>query len=198
MRERPAKRGPSAPGQVRVEAADLEELMLRVARDQDRGAFSQLFLFYAPRLKSFLQRQGADSAQAEEIAQEALLTLWRKAASFDVSQATVSTWLFTIARNKRIDRLRREKAPQLDPDDPALVTTLEPVDQMLQGRQDARRVQKALKALPPEQAALIQMAYFEDRAHSDIAAQTALPLGTVKSRLRLALTRLRKLLKEEA
>ena len=114
--------------------------------------------------------------------------VWRKAASFDPAQAAVSTWIFTIARNKRIDAIRREKRPEIDLEDPALVPQSETLaDDIIEEQQHARRLKAAISRLSAEQAKLIQMAYFGDKAHGAIAEETGLPLGTVKSRLRLAL-----------
>lgn len=170
--------------------------MARVAQQRDRTAFGRLFDHFAPRLKAFLLRQGATAAAAEELAQEAMLTVWRRAEVYDPAQATLSTWIFTIARNKRIDLLRRERRPELDPNDPLLVPESPSVERSLGALEEAALVRRALQQLPPEQAALVRMAYYEEKVHTVIAAETGLPLGTVKSRLRLALQRLAKLLKE--
>lgn len=136
--------------------------------------------------------------QAEELVQEAMIMVWRKAPSFDPGQAAVSTWIFTIARNKRIDAIRREKRPEIDLEDPALVPQPEALaDGVVEQQQHASRLKEAISRLSAEQAKLIQMAYFADKAHGAIADETGLPLGTVKSRLRLALGHLRKELKED-
>ena len=174
----------------------LEDLIGRVAGGRDRAAFALLFDHFAPRLKAFLLRQGAGASAAEELVQEAMLTVWRKAASYDPAQATASTWIFTIARNKRIDLLRRERRPELDPNDPLLVPESTSAERSLGAREEATLLRQAMTRLPPEQADLVRMAYFEDKVHTVIADETGLPLGTVKSRLRLALQRLAKLLKE--
>jgi len=170
----------------------LDELIARVARHQDRAAFAALFDHFAPRVKAYLMRLGADDGAAEELAQEVLLAVWRRAASFNPALASVGTWVFTIARNKRIDRLRRERRPELDPDDPALVP--DPAvgaDVALDHAETGGRLRAAIGSLPEEQARLLRMAYFEDKSHRAIATETRLPLGTVKSRIRLALIRLR-------
>ncbi len=170
--------------------------MARIAGARDRAAFGLLFDHFAPRLKAFLLRQGTTASTAEELVQEALLTVWRRAESFDPAQATVSTWIFTIARNKRIDWLRRERRPELDPHDPMLVPETTSAEHALGASEEAALVRQAMLSLPVEQAEMIRMAYFEDKVHTTIAAETGLPLGTVKSRLRLALQRLGKLLQE--
>ena len=137
----------------------------------------------------------ADRGQAEELTQEVMLTVWRKAATFDRTQASVSTWMFTIARNRRIDAVRREKRPELDPADPLLVPD-EPMaaDDRLDAMDREARVARALKTLPKEQADLVREAFYLAKSHSEIAEETKIPLGTVKSRLRLAFGRLRKAL----
>ena len=187
---------PSEP--VLPQSLSPEDLVEAIGRDRDRQAFAELFRRFAPRLKAYLLRHGAPDGSAEELVQEAMLTVWRRADAFDRRQAGVATWLFTIARNKRIDRLRRERRPEIEPDDPALVGDAAPTaDGAIAAGQASRRLHRALGRLPEEQAAVLRMAFFEDRTHSDIAAATALPLGTVKSRIRLALARLRQLVGED-
>jgi RNA polymerase sigma-70 factor (ECF subfamily) len=174
-----------------------DDLIEAIAARRDKEAFRRLFEHFAPRLKSYLMRLGAEPTVAEDVAQEAMVMVWRKAESFDRRQAGASTWIFTIARNKRIDRLRREKRPELDPNDPALVPSEEPApDRTLQNAQAGKRVAAAMRALPEEQAELVRRAFYEDLSHSQIAEESGLPLGTVKSRIRLALARLRHEMKD--
>jgi RNA polymerase sigma factor (sigma-70 family) len=174
-------------------AAVWAELVERIAASGDRQAFATLFQHFAPRVKSYMMRLGAQPAHAEELAQEAMIMVWRKAASFDRAQSSVATWLFTIARNKRIDAIRRERRPEIDPSDPALVPDPEPPpDAALDAGQRDARLKAAIATLPAEQAELLRLAFYEDKSHGDIAAERGIPLGTVKSRLRLAFGRLRK------
>ena len=176
----------------------LTELLTAVATARDRTAFSALFAYFAPRIKAYLLRSGCEAGTAEEIAQEVMITVWRRAETFDSSQASASTWVFTIARNKRIDAFRRNRRPEYDPDDPALVPAeLVAADSRIEADQAAKRLRAAMNDLPPEQRDLLRMAYFDDKPHSAIAEARDLPLGTVKSRIRLALTKLRKDLKVE-
>jgi len=182
--------------------ARLAQLIAAVGRSGDRAAFAELFAYFAPRIKAYLLRSGAAPAEAEELAQEAMIMVWRRAATFDPTKSGAGTWIFTIARNKRIDALRREGRPDFDRDDPTLAgevaaAAVAPADTALAVAEAAAQLAEAVVALPEEQAALVRMAYFEDKAHGQIAAETSLPLGTVKSRLRLALTRLRRALGEE-
>jgi RNA polymerase sigma-70 factor (ECF subfamily) len=168
-------------------------LVEAIAATADRSAFAALFRHFAPRIKAYLVKTRTDAGQAEELAQEVMLTVWRKAASFDRTQASVSTWIFTIARNRRIDAIRREKRPEIDMSDPMLVPA-EPMaaDDRLDAAAREARVAVALKSLPAEQAELVSQAFYLAKSHSQIAEETGLPLGTVKSRLRLAFNRLRK------
>jgi RNA polymerase sigma-70 factor (ECF subfamily) len=173
-------------------AARMNALLVSVGARADRAALVALFDHFAPRVKSYLLRLGASSALAEDLAQEAMLTVWRKAALFDPSRASASTWIFTVARNLRIDAIRRERRPEFDPNDPALVPDEEVAadTQMVRDDDDAR-VRDALAQLSPDQAQVVQMSFFADKPHSQIAQELGLPLGTVKSRLRLAMVKIR-------
>lgn len=166
--------------------------MEAVAARQDREAFGALFAYYGPRVKGYLLRLGAGDALAEELAQEVMITVWRKAALFDRAQASVSTWIFRIARNRRIDAARRLNKPDLDPSEPALLpdTPVSP-DEALSAAEQEERVRAVLAELPEEQLSLLQQAFYEGLSHRDIAERTGLPLGTVKSRIRLAFAKMR-------
>jgi RNA polymerase sigma-70 factor (ECF subfamily) len=141
-------------------------------------------------VKGFLMKSGADAALAEECAQDVMATLWQKAGLFDPSRASVATWVFTIARNRRIDALRKARRPE--PEDLPWGPEPEPDQaEVLEAQQDTDRLGAALAQLPEKQRALIERAFYGDLSHSEIAAETGLPLGTIKSRIRLALERLR-------
>ena len=172
--------------------------ILAVAAERDRAAFAALFGHFAPRVKRYLLGLGAGVGLAEDLAQETLLAVWRKAEQFDPAKAEAATWIFTIARNLRIDAVRRERHPEVDPDDPLLVPA-PPEDALerLAAAERSARIVRALGTLPAEQAAVVRLAFLEDKAHREIERELGLPLGTVKSRLRLALARLRKSLGEE-
>jgi RNA polymerase sigma-70 factor (ECF subfamily) len=169
-----------------------------IAQAQDRQAFALLFRHFAPKIKGYVLKMGASRAEAEEVMQDAMLTVWRKAASFDKTQASVATWIFTIARNRRIDVIRKEKRPEFDPSDPMLVPddAIAP-DAALSAQERQERLATAMQGLPPEQLDLVKEAFYQAKTHAEIAAQTQLPLGTVKSRLRLAFGRLRRALSGE-
>lgn len=173
-------------------------LVARVAQERDREAFAALFDHYAPRLSIYLQRLGADAALAEEIAQDAMMALWRKAGQFDPAKSSVGTWLYRIARNRRIDLLRRAHGATVEIDD-----VVQPIDDAPQPdvaldlREREGLVRRAMATLPPEHVRLVRLAFFEGRSHSEIARAEGLPLGTVKSRIRLAFNRLRRRLEAD-
>lgn len=163
-----------------------------VAARQDKQAFATLFDYFAPRLKGYLMKLGSGEPLAEELSQEVMITLWRKAGQFDRKQSSVSTWLYTIARNRRIDVLRRDRFPDYDPDDPLLLPSeAEQPDEAVAAGEREIKVRAALETLPEEQAELIKLAFFKGWSHSEIAIDQNLPLGTVKSRLRLAFRKLK-------
>jgi len=174
-----------------VRPAD-ETLLARIAGG-DRAAFATLFATYAPKVKSYLLRLGAVSAQAEDLAQDAMLSVWRRAAQFDPAKAKASTWIFVIARNAWIDKLRRERvelAYRGTVDLPEESGDESPDDAVVRGQTETE-MEAALAALSEEQRQVVRLSFFEDRPHSEIAERLSLPLGTVKSRLRLALIKLR-------
>ncbi|ASP34861.1 sigma-70 family RNA polymerase sigma factor [Labrenzia sp. VG12] len=181
-----------------AQAQYFSELIVKVAQSRDKAAFVELFDHFAPRLKGYLMKQGADDALAEEIAQDVMVTLWRKAELFDPKKSSASTWLYRIARNRRIDRLRRQKTAELDPEEPALQPTpLPDVSDEMDARLREERVRAALSQLPEEQREVVRLAFFIGQSHSEIADDTGLPLGTVKSRIRLAFGRLRQLIEAD-
>jgi len=183
---------PIADSEAAVRRERFADLMEAIAARQDRAAFAEIFGFFAPRVKAYVLRLGAGSAQAEELAQEVLITVWRKAHLFDRTQASLSTWIFRIARNRRIDVLRRESSIELDADDPGLQPEpFEAADDQLSRAEQDDAVRAALSDLPNEQRDLLRQAFYEGLSHRDIAERSGLPLGTVKSRIRLAFGKMR-------
>jgi RNA polymerase sigma factor (sigma-70 family) len=177
-------------GAEKQSEVDFTALMLAVRDAQDRAAFAQLFAHFAPRVKGFLMKSGSDAATAEDCAQDVMATLWRKAALYDPARASVATWVFTIARNRRIDIARRDRRPE--PQDLPWSNQDEPDQaEVYEAAQETSRLQTAIAALPDKQRQLLQRAFYGELSHSEIAAETGLPLGTIKSRIRLALDRLR-------
>lgn len=178
---------------------DLTRDLCAVGHDGDRDAFVRLYKYYGPRLRSFLLGQGASAGEAEEVIQDTMMTVWRKAGMFDPAKAAAGTWIFTIARNLRIDALRKANRPLPEPDDPVMAPQpLASPERMSELAQVGDRVVSALSAMPEEQATAVHMSFFEDKSHGEIARELGVPLGTVKSRLRLAMQRLKQEMGETA
>lgn len=179
-------------------AAEWAAAMRAIAERGDRAAFASIFAYYAPRVRAYVSRLGG-GVDAEELVQDVMLSVWRRAATFDPARACVSTWIFTIARNRRIDMMRKERRVEVDPDDPALQPDAAPAaDSVAEQAQWRQRLPGLIAALPRDQAELLRRAFFDDTSQRMIADEMNLPLGTVKSRIRLALLRLRRVLGEAA
>lgn len=170
----------------------MADLLQQVATHRDVDAFRQLYQLYAPRVKSYMMRQGADANTAEELAQETLLTVWRKAGLYSGEKGSATTWIFTIARNLRIDRLRREVPWQELPDghEETASSDIMP-DEAVSESERRDRVQLAMATLPEDQLEVVNLSYIDGLSHSEIAEKLQLPLGTVKSRMRLAYQKIR-------
>jgi RNA polymerase sigma-70 factor (ECF subfamily) len=173
------------------------ERLVAVGRSEDREAFADLFAHYAPRVKAFLMRTGLSPSAAEDCMQDVMVTVWRKARSYDPARASVATWLFTIARNRKIDLIRRTRRPEPEellwgpePDPPQA--------EVLVLLEESRRLSEAVRQLPPKQRDLVERAFYGDMTHTEIADATGLPLGTIKSRIRLAIDRLRHAMDRDA
>ncbi len=188
---------PAAPAQ---DALKYDRLIEAVALRRDREAFAQLFEYFAPRLKAWLIKSGATPGAAEDFAQDAMLTVWRKADLFDARKARAATWIFTIARNRRLDMLRREARPLPTPEIELAGEEVRRPDDILSMSEDTERVRHALARLKPDQVEVLRLAFYMDNPHSEIARSLDLPLGTVKSRIRNAMIKLRAMLElsEEA
>ena len=182
-----------------TDAEGLGALIHAVAQDRDRNAFAALFRHFAPKILNYCLKLGADRSMAEELVQDVMLAVWLKAGSFDPAQATVGTWVFTIARNRRIDRLRKEIRPAPDPDDPAMTpASLATPEEAAQLVQSSRQLQDAIGSLAANQSEVLRRSYFLEQTHEEIAQDTELPLGTVKTRLRLALGHLKRSMRDKA
>lgn len=164
--------------------------MLAVRDRRDRAAFGHLFDHFAPRLKGMVIKGGARGDIADDVVQDVMLTVWRKAAQFDPHRAQVAAWIFQIARNRRIDIARKENRPV-----PEEIKQVEEVEedaqQVLALEEEARKLHTALQALHEDQRAMIEKAYLGELTHKEISDSTGIPLGTIKSRIRLGLNRLR-------
>ena len=171
----------------------MTQLLLRVGRSRDVDAFEAMFRHFGPRIKAYMAK--IDRIRSEELMQETMMTVWRKASLFDASRGVAASWIFTIARNQRIDALRRDRRAEIDLDDPALVPeTPVAADQAFDNRQSEQLMREALAELPSEQLQVLELAFYQEQTQSEIATRLALPLGTVKSRMRLGFSKLRALL----
>ena len=175
--------------------SQLTDLLNSVAKDRDRAAFAQLFDHYAPLIRAYsLAREGGADLVADELVQEVMTRVWLKADKYNHRLANLNTWIFTLARNCRIDYLRRNSRylTEIDPTD--IFNDIEdegpgPFEQVQQSRaQDS--IRNGLKQLPREQAEILTKVYLEGKTHQQTSDELKLPLGTVKSRVRLALKKL--------
>ena len=166
----------------------------RLAQEPDEAVFLELYDHFAPRVTSYLLRLGATTAISEELTQETMLSVWKKAALFKPERAAASTWIFTIARNQYIDAMRRHTPTAELPDEwsDEADGSLEPPEAA-----DAWPIREALEALPLLQAQVMKLSYFEGKSHSEIASELGIPLGSVKSNIRLAFQKIRTRLRSE-
>lgn len=181
-----------------LDQGEINRLMACVARDRDVQAFEALYRYFFPKVRAYMLRVAKDHSTADELAQEAMAAVWRKAHLFDPSRGQASTWIFRIARNLRIDALRRGPRPDFDIDDPTLLP--EPVDHAdadYLRRESAEAVRSEITNLKADQLQVLKMSYFDEMPHSAIATALGIPIGTVKSRIRMACERLRASLREK-
>ena len=174
------------------------EALAKVAESQDISSFKKIFDYFSPRLKSFLMRSGAHEAIAEEIIQETMTIIWTKADYYDPKMASPSTWIYTIARNKKIDILRKSRKAILEDIDTAVLPPVESkADENIEHDQKFEMITQYLDDLPEDQLNLLKMNFFEEKSHGEISEITKIPLGTVKSRIRLALEKIRGKLEQD-
>ena len=173
---------------------DLRNFIKDIAETQDRLAFSNIFNYFAPRLKSFFIKLGCSEPQSEEIIQEVMISIWTKSKTYNSEKSSVSTWVYTIAKNKRIDKIRKEKKHYSSESDESLEIPIPSIqeDQVI-ATEISEKINNCISYLPKEQAELLKLSYFYEKTHSDIASELKIPLGTVKSRIRLALSKMKNL-----
>lgn len=176
----------------KMNTESMESYLVSIAESRDRNAFKKLFSAFAPKIKSFAMRNGVGPELAEEVVQETFIRVWRKAEQFDPSKASASTWLYTIARNQRIDLLRKRHRPEPDYEDPAFIPEPEPQPtEVIVRNQEASRLKECIDALSPEQQEVLKLSFMEELPHVEVAEKLGIPLGTVKSRIRLAMKHIR-------
>ena len=173
---------------------DLTLCVELIGKNQDKLAFNSIFRYFAPRLKSFLVKAGSTDSQAEEVIQEVMIAVWTKSSTYDSNKSSVSTWIYTIARNKRIDKIRKERRHYLSESDEGLEIPVDSTQEKeIFSAQVSNSLKKYMENLPEEQSKLLKLSYFYNKTHADISTELKIPLGTVKSRIRLALTKMRHL-----
>lgn len=186
-------------GMADLTAADARALLGRAAEHRDRAAFAELYRHYSPRVRAWLVRRGARGSEVDELVHEVMLAVWQQAGRYDAGRASVSTWVFTIARNRHVDRIRKHARPEPEPDDPQFVPSAPaPADDALAKARAAERVREAIAALPDAQAQVMRRAWLDGVTLRQVAEEQGVPLGTVKSRVRLAMKSLRSTLATEA
>ena len=164
-----------------------EDLIVIIAQERRKDAFAELFVRFAPKIKAFMYKSGADETTCEELVQETMLQVWRKADRYNPEKAAASTWIMTVCRNLRIDRIRKLKRYEIDVNDPTLVTQESPdTEAIVAGHQKDEEVRKAMESLSVDQRKVVMLSFYEGLAHREIAEKLDIPLGTVKSRMRLA------------
>jgi RNA polymerase sigma-70 factor (ECF subfamily) len=180
-----------------------KELMRLIAEARDLNAFSELFDYFAPRIKSFyLKKNNQEEQLAEDLTQEVLVQVWRNAHMYNPESAQVSTWIYTLARNIRIDSLRKTAPASVDTNDSINILSsivdesLTPL-QSIQQEQLEMTIQEYLSLLPVEQAEVIQKTFLDGKSHAEAASELQIPLGTLKSRVRLALSKLGLIFRDE-
>tara|TARA_B100000131_G_scaffold260554_1_gene256439 strand:+ start:64 stop:678 length:615 start_codon:yes stop_codon:yes gene_type:complete len=173
---------------------ELSNFLKDIGENQDKSAFSSIFKYFAPRLKSFFIKLGCSDSQAEEIIQEVMIAVWTKSKTYNSAKSSVSTWIYTIAKNKRIDKIRKEKKHNtIESDDSLEIPVASKQEEQLLSAEVNEKIHHSLQFLPKEQAELLKLSYFYEKTHTDIAKDLCLPLGTVKSRIRLALSKMKNL-----
>jgi RNA polymerase sigma-70 factor (ECF subfamily) len=172
--------------------------MKQIADHQDKSSFKMIFDYFGPRLKSFLMSSGAEESVAEEVVQETMCVVWTKADYYDPKMASPSTWIYTIARNKKIDILRKSRKAVLENIDTAILPPIIPrLEEDIEHDQKFEVINQYLNELPKEQLALLKMNFIEEKSHGEIAEITKIPLGTIKSRIRLAMEKIRERIEKD-
>ncbi|MBR73292.1 MAG: RNA polymerase subunit sigma [Rhodospirillaceae bacterium] len=172
------------------------QLISNIANSRDKDSFAKLFDFYGPKIKSFALKLGAEKSIADDILQETMVAIWRHAHLYNKSKGSLSTWVYTIARNKRYDILRRSNRPEPDPLDPSFQGRQATPDEEVEKLREENMLRNAINNLPVEQAKIVRMSFYEGKTHQNLSEELNLPLGTVKSRLRLAIKKIREEVQE--
>lgn len=202
VKERPVTTLDQKPARAEGRKDPWGALLEKVGKHQDRAAYQALFEHFAPQIKYYAISNGIAN-HAEELVQEVFISIWRRSCLYDWRKAAASTWIFTIARNQRIDMLRKLQRRSAE-----MVVETEDLWQIPGENEDEpvtslhrlmseRRIRESLTHLPEEQITVIAKVYMEHKSHQMVADELGIPLGTVKSRVRLALNKLRVILQDQ-
>ena len=177
-----------------MDKSRLLELMVKVKNDRDQIAFSNLFDFLAPKLKAYFIQNGLSADNSEELTQEVMSIIWSKSDRYDSSKSAVTTWVYTIARNKKVDFFRKSAKINVNDDDIREFLYENGDQDKLSRKEAAEQVNRINKELNQDQRKMIKMNFFENKSHKKIAEELEIPLGTVKSRIRNILIKMQRLL----
>tara|TARA_B100000945_G_scaffold132959_1_gene106114 strand:- start:303 stop:836 length:534 start_codon:yes stop_codon:yes gene_type:complete len=177
-----------------MDKSKLSELMVKVKNDRDQIAFSNLFDFLAPKLKAYFIQNGLSADISEELTQEVMSIIWSKSDRYDSSKSAVTTWVYTIARNKKVDFFRKSAKINVNDDDIREFLYENGDEDKLSRKEAAEQVNRINKELNQDQRKMIKMNFFENKSHKKIAEELEIPLGTVKSRIRNILIKMQRLL----
>ena len=174
--------------------SELKDLMVKITVNRDEIAFSNLFDFLAPKIKAYYLQNGLISENAEELTQEVMSIIWSKSDKFNPSKSALTTWVYTIARNKKIDFLRKNSKIKYNDDDIREFLYEKNETDTIEENEIEDQVSKINSQLDINQKKIIKMNFFENKSHKKIAEELEIPLGTVKSRIRHILIKMQRLL----
>ena len=178
-----------------MEKSNLNELMKRIQKDRDEMAFSQIFDFFASKVNAYFIQNRIKFESSEELTQEVLSTVWVKSHLYDSSKSTLSTWIFTIARNKKIDFLRKNSKINFKEEDIREFLYQDREIDLIEENEAKKQIERINNELDEQQKIMIKMNFFENKSHKKIADELEIPLGTVKSRIRNILTKMQEFLR---
>ena len=178
-----------------MEKSNLNNLMNRIQKDRDEMAFSEIFDFFAPKVNAYFIQNGIRFESSEELTQEVLSTVWLKSNLYDSNKSALSTWIFTIARNKKIDFFRKNSKIDFKEEDIREFLYHDREVNLIEQNEAKKQMERINNELDEQQKIMVKMNFFENKSHKKIADELEIPLGTVKSRIRHILTKMQGLLK---
>ena len=178
-----------------MEKSNLNDLMKQIQKDRDEMAFSEIFDFFAPKVNAYFIQNGIRYESSEELTQEVLSTVWVKSNLYDSNKSALSTWIFTIARNKKIDFFRKNSKINFKEEDIREFLYQDREVNLIEENEAKKQIERINNELDEQQKIMIKMNFFENKSHKKIADELEIPLGTVKSRIRHILTKMQEFLR---